>query len=454
MSESKAIDKANLELALSENNNRIKNYVSNRIHNVDIAQKTVNTELDYCVCYGNDDSTEIKANVPNMLIHCNIRHTNLEFDEEGYVLLKANKKYMIFADFAIALNANSEIVFTIVDKEGNTYSNLGWKNPARKTSVDGVACTGFVNFEQDTYIGIKVSDWSNKGAATYSAHMYVTIQEIGREIVIDPVEHVNVVNGIEDTPVGHVMSCMSINAPKHYLICDGTEYNISDYPHLAQHFMNEFGKYNYFGGDGVNTFAVPTIISQVNVETNANVLESEQLVVKFEELTGRTDSFHISDMTITQNELKSSEYFIRLTDKTYLVLKKFKANVIGLVDSYKTASGGTTSEGAFYQYRNNVLIKSLFYKAPTNTIGSTGTAEDIFDFEEGDTFYFCTPSTSGWPQQYGTIEIYLNFTKYLHCIKYEPTYFYADTVQNNDPELEQIIGQLGLILDDINGEVV
>ena len=76
---------------------------------------------------------------------------------------------------------------------------------------------------------------------------------------IDPVEYINTTNGIEDTPVGHIITHMGNNAPAHYLICDGTEYNISDYPYLAQHFKTEFGSYNYFGGDGINTFAVPDL---------------------------------------------------------------------------------------------------------------------------------------------------------------------------------------------------
>lgn len=446
MSENKAIDKANLELALSENNNRIKNYVSNRIHNVDIAQKTVNTELDYFNAMNismADSLVSLPAGTISLTNFNDIKR-NMDIIDNKYITLKANKTYNIKASMSVT-NNTARYLYIITDdnvKLGGGRSGTANYN----TMVIDIVYTP----DKDTNIGLSITAASTMYSYAYS----FTIQEIGRHTVVDPVEYINTQNGIEDTPVGHVMSCMSINAPKHYLICDGTEYNISDYPHLAQHFMNEFGKYNYFGGDGVNTFAVPTIISQVNVETNANVLESEQLVVKFEELTGYTDSVHISDMTITQNELESTKYFMKLTDKKYLALRKFKANVIGLVNSYKTATGGTTSEGAFYQYRNDVLIKTLFYKAPTNTIGSTGTAEDIFNFEEGDTFYFCTPSSNGWPQQYGTIEIYLNFTKYLHCIKYEPTYFYADTVQNNDPELEQIIGQLGLILDDINGEVV
>lgn len=76
---------------------------------------------------------------------------------------------------------------------------------------------------------------------------------------ITSVEYANTESGIEDTPVGHIISHMGITAPKHYLVCDGAVYNITDYPHLAEHFRNEFGNVNYFGGDGTTTFAVPDL---------------------------------------------------------------------------------------------------------------------------------------------------------------------------------------------------
>lgn len=85
------------------------------------------------------------------------------------------------------------------------------------------------------------------------------VGEKKKSVTIDPLEYANESQGIEDTPVGHIMACMSNSAPKHYLICDGTEYNITDYPYLADHFKTEFGKVNYFGGDGTTKFAVPDL---------------------------------------------------------------------------------------------------------------------------------------------------------------------------------------------------
>ena len=73
------------------------------------------------------------------------------------------------------------------------------------------------------------------------------------------IEDIRNKNVNDATPVGSIISLMSNEAPPHYLICDGTEYNISDYQELSDFFKEQFGSYNYFGGDGTTTFCVPDL---------------------------------------------------------------------------------------------------------------------------------------------------------------------------------------------------
>ena len=63
--------------------------------------------------------------------------------------------------------------------------------------------------------------------------------------------------GPDGNPVGTVISFLGLTAPKDYLICDGAEYHIADYPELAGFFRQQFGAANHFGGDGAASFAVP-----------------------------------------------------------------------------------------------------------------------------------------------------------------------------------------------------
>ena len=72
------------------------------------------------------------------------------------------------------------------------------------------------------------------------------------------------------TPIGTIISYMGNNPPKDYLSCDGTVYNISDYQALADFINTEFGSYDFFGGDGTTTFAVPDLRGEFLRGTGTN----------------------------------------------------------------------------------------------------------------------------------------------------------------------------------------
>ena len=80
---------------------------------------------------------------------------------------------------------------------------------------------------------------------------------ITESTIVDPVAYLSKDGNLEETPVGSIISYMGNKVPAHYLLCDGSEYNIADYPELAKHFKDDLGVVNYFGGDGITTFAVP-----------------------------------------------------------------------------------------------------------------------------------------------------------------------------------------------------
>ena len=72
------------------------------------------------------------------------------------------------------------------------------------------------------------------------------------------------------TPIGTVISVMGKKAPENYLVCDGTAYNILEYPELAVYIKDQFGSYDYFGGDGTSTFAVPDLRGEFLRGTGTN----------------------------------------------------------------------------------------------------------------------------------------------------------------------------------------
>lgn len=76
-------------------------------------------------------------------------------------------------------------------------------------------------------------------------------------------------------PIGTIISFMGTIAPQDYLICDGALYNIADFPELAQHILTQFGRYNYFGGNGTTTFAVPNLQGEFLRGAGANSHENQ-----------------------------------------------------------------------------------------------------------------------------------------------------------------------------------
>ena len=75
---------------------------------------------------------------------------------------------------------------------------------------------------------------------------------------------------VPGVPTGTILSIMGTTAPAGYLICDGSTYNISSHTNLAEYIKDQFGSYNYFGGDGVTTFKVPDLRGEFLRGTGTN----------------------------------------------------------------------------------------------------------------------------------------------------------------------------------------
>ena len=106
------------------------------------------------------------------------------------------------------------------------------------------------------------------GTQIYNATSHITVQEIGR--VVDPVAYMLNDGNAQEMPVGSLIQTMSNSAPKHYLICDGSEYAIGTYPELEAHFVKEFGAVNHFGGAS-GKWKVPDLRGEFLRGTGANI---------------------------------------------------------------------------------------------------------------------------------------------------------------------------------------
>ena len=73
-----------------------------------------------------------------------------------------------------------------------------------------------------------------------------------------------------EVPIGTIIAFMGNTPPENYLACDGNTYRIADYRPLANFINLQFGSFNYFGGDGVDTFAVPDLRGEFLRGTGTN----------------------------------------------------------------------------------------------------------------------------------------------------------------------------------------
>lgn len=190
-------------------------------------------------------------------------------------------------------------------------------------------------------------------------------------------------------PVGSIIMSVGLTAPIHYLICDGKVYNINDYPELAIFIEDQYGSKNYFGGDGLTTFAVPDLFSgaddiplisltdpeavvlfciayqDVFVDPSIRYQTNEQLIGAWED---RSPLYQVS-ITGTTPDAVEGTIQTGLTGIAYAEIVRFQVNsgnyVRNLLDSVGIKPDGT--EIGFIAdtdsvYRNKTFYATIHYK--------------------------------------------------------------------------------------------
>lgn len=197
----------------------------------------------------------------------NMDASSYDLTSNGYVELKKGITYEI--NYQLLSNSTGRS-YKIYDEDGNVVGSRGFMCNGQDTTnnFSDSSIRAVYTPIKDIKIFFKVLSGKTT-ADLYTDCSYIYIREMN-PIQIDPLQYVNTRDGIEDAPVGHIISTMANNAPKHYLACDGSTYNIVDYPYLTQHFQAEFGAIDYFGGDGVTTFAVPDLRGEFLRGTGTN----------------------------------------------------------------------------------------------------------------------------------------------------------------------------------------
>ena len=383
--------------------------LSNKVNALNIAQKTINEDLDYCfVGFWNNTNSEVHATCTRgAAIPFNTKFEgNLDFNSTNKAIkLKAGHRYKLHyqcKQTGTTVNANHMERFynettsewlkmacnCDTEDETHTMEEIYVPTVDCEVSVRNCWCP-VASFSMR--VNCVNTNPDGPGLKTIDCESAFIVTEIGKTVTIDPVEYVDSTKGIEDTPVGHIIPYMGNNAPKHYLICDGGEYNIVDYPYLAQHFTDEFGSVNYFGGDGTTTFAVPDLRGEFLRGTGVNSHANQGSGATVGEHQDGTDI-----PVIAQYIANDTAYLYTPGRKTERYPHEMDSVLIEGYTGFNTVRSERAEQG------NNTtdIRRETITTRPTNT-------------------------------------------SVLYCIKYEPTYFMkntysADSVYSTD---EMIIGR-------------
>ncbi|MBR1718044.1 MAG: tail fiber protein, partial [Bacilli bacterium] len=153
-----------------------------------------------------------------------------------------------------------------------------------------------------------------------------------------------------------IINYMGTIVPDHYLECDGKAYKISDYPILAEHIKTNFGSYNYFGGDGTTTFAVPDLRGEFLRGSGTNS-HSDQgngaNVGTHQDATGVNHIFTGSD---AQTYMRMTNYSSGINFDSHL-----SANENGKYVNMQSSNFGTYPNGDTTLYTSRPTNTSVMY---------------------------------------------------------------------------------------------
>ena len=157
------------------------------------------------------------------------------------------------------------------------------------------------------------------------------------------------------TPVGTIISVMGVNAPLHYLACNGQVVNIADYPELADYFEAQFGLKNKFGGNGTTTFGIPDLRGEFlrGTGTNSHTNQGNGANVG----THQDATEHIA---VFNDAVNNNIVFDKVSNSTY------SAEVNRDTSIKITGSGGAKYQ-SFSVDTSNTGMETMYTARPTNT---------------------------------------------------------------------------------------
>ncbi|WP_238918156.1 tail fiber protein [Clostridium sp. YIM B02555] len=328
--------------------------IDKKMANID-ARSEIGKELSICTAV---TSSNITYNENSFIqfdkVILNINNDIQTSNDKTLFTLKANKTYEVSGKIMLLATSVSGFLTTFLYNYTDNINIAGISSVSTNFNSNQTNESNFVRIikvdNKDIQIGIKMSS-GIPGVIIQPRMTSINIKEIGRTVVIDPAQQIDKTTGIQDTPLGHIMPFVGINAPAHYLICDGSTYNITDKRDLANYFLTEFGSINYFGGDGVTTFAVPDLRGKTPVGLNA--LDSD--FTKINNIGGeKTHQLTVSEMPKHSHDGKASVHDVDSSDSQGYPKSNYHNSfrTSDRAQTYSTKAGAISTTGGNTDHNN------------------------------------------------------------------------------------------------------
>jgi len=235
-----------------------------------------------------------------------------------------------------------------------------------------------------------------------------------------------------ESPVGSLISYIGSEPPINYLTCDSSIYNILEYPELVEHFIDEFGYSNYYGGDGITTFGVPPkysdpIIKNITPIMTSNTVPSPYIVSASSEFDATYAAWKVfngtvltnTDAWITPNGIVTGWLMLDLSIPTSVSYFKLTAR--------NSTDSSTLSPKNFSLQGSNDGVNFTVIKAFTDQTGwSAAQSRDyILDSIAVYRYYKLDITANNGHTgclSVGDFQLLFKVPK-MECIKYKPTYY-------------------------------
>lgn len=350
------------------------------VNKISFSQQTINQDLDYCfVGFWNSTNSAVTATCTRgAAIPFNTKFEgNLEFNSTTKAIkLRAGHTYLLHYQ---------------CKQTGNTANDNHMERFYNETTAEWlkVTCNCDTSDESHTMEEIYTPQadcevsvrncWSSvasfnmrvncvntttagPGLRTIDSESNFIVTEVGKTVTVDPIAYMSKDGNLEETPVGNIISYMGTTVPTHYLPCDGTIYNIGQYPELENHIAKEFGTVNHFGGDGTTTWAVPDLRGEFLRGTGANSYadQGSGATVGSHQNATRMPAFYIINNMLSAYTKDGVSVTPSNADSTTLI-NPSNPSTYAKYTNASTKTTGTSTAANYYAYTGRPTNTSVNY---------------------------------------------------------------------------------------------